>query len=646
MRQIENYTIKQICKIMGTKLPAKFSYVAEDTLTSIASGINGISRGGGFILSGKNAAERAEKLSQALAKKPKFIFAGSACKNLPQLQEIPHAIVKDVYDIKVALARHIREHAGITVIGVTGSIGKTSTKEIIHSVLSQQFPTGKSQANDNNIRGIFSTVQKIDTDSKFHVQEFCVSFGARTMESKVSACMPNAAVVTNIGDAHIEFLGSRENILKEKIKLASEMAPGSPAFLNYDDELLKNVQLKHHNIISYAVYNKDADYYAEDIEVLDNSMNFTLVHKGRRTPVTMNVVGIHNIGNAAVAMAVGEWAGVPLEKIVAGIASFKTTGIRQTLANVGGYNLYIDCFNASPVSMIGAVHTLETMPVAAGGKRIAVVGEMLELGDQAPALHTNVGEEIGRSNVDLVLCFGGENAARIADAVRKAEKAVLYTSKRSVLNFWMRQLITRKDLTLFKGSHATLLHKSIDQVFGTSFHLSDHHYTGSTGKRFKYKIAADSYSEAKLVSISSYIGSSADVKVPTNRNGNKSFCIGAGCFKDNAVIQTVNIPSPIVNISDSAFQNCTTLTQINLPSTLKLIEANAFSGCSALESIVIPEGVIEIAENAFKNCSALTRVVLPSTIGRIGEGAFDGCENAKFEYPAGSYAETFISQIH
>ncbi len=643
MADVVRLTVQQACDILGVELPDEYKHIADETLTNITSVVNSLSSGGAYILYGKDLADRKLKLDRALEVNPKIVFAGKSSKKLPRLSEVPHVFIKDGYNAVVSLSAAIRNKLGMKVVGVTGSLGKTSTKDLIHSVLSQGCVAGKNVRNRNNTTGIFLSMQGVTKDTKLYVQEFGVAIGQRSMESKIAACVPNAAVITNISDPHVEILGSRENILREKIKLVTEMEAGSPAFLNYDDELLKNVTLENHPIISYALKNKHADYYAEDIEVFDGYIEFTIVHGDRRTPVTLNSVGIHNVENAVVAMAVGEWAGISLENIVRGIAEFKTEGIRQSLSNIGGYKLYIDSYNAAPVSMIGAVHTIARMPIPDGGKRIAVVAEMLELGERSPMLHTQVGEEIGRSNMDLVICYGGPNAAKIAEAARKADKAVLYTNNRNELNFWLSSLITRKDIVVFKGSHGLLLHKSIDQVFGTSFHLGDEYHQATKGS-YRYKIVPEADETKRMVAISRYSGKDASVKVPASYDGVNIYCIGPESFKNNCNIEEVILPESILNIAASAFSDCEKLRKINLPSGIKMIEANAFSGCTSLEKLIIPEGVIEIGENAFANCTNLKHVELPASIGKIGDNAFAGCPNAVFFCISDSYAKEYVYQ--
>ncbi len=618
------YTVKQACEIIGVPLPAKYEYLANEVLANITHHSNSLVEGGGFIMFGDTEEVRQKKLHDAIAKKQKVIFHSKACNKMLKDCDIPHIALDNWRDTIVRLSSAMRNELGIKVVGVTGSIGKTSTKEMIHAVLRQCHTTTKTQGNLNTLPGIFSAIYHITDDVEYHVQEYSMSYTDTSMARKVAACTPDAAVITNISDCHIESVGSRENIFKLKQMLITEAPEGTPAFLNYDDEILKNAEFEGHPIVSFAVKNKWADYRAENIQVYEGYMEFDIVHTWHRTHVRLNAVGVHNVSNALVAMAVGEWAGIPTEKIVQGIAEFKTEGIRQTLSDIGGYKLYIDCYNAAPMSMMGAVHTLEQLPLEKGGRRIAVVGQMRELGPDSENMHRQVGQEIGSTNVDLVLCFGGEDTRVLADTVRNAGKEVYYTDDRLVFNELLKKHITRKDIALFKASHGTALHKSIDCVYGTNFYLYDDFARGTCDK---YNIIAtlEPDKSERAVGISRYRGTEQEPTIPRKYQGAFITCVGTGCFEGNGNITKVIIPESVNNIGANAFANCSSLVEVVLPKGLKMISKDAFKNCTSLESITIPEGVIEIAEGAFENCSKLKELSIPASVGRIGENAFKNC---------------------
>lgn len=642
MKYVTQFTVKQVCDILNVALSEEYSYMAEDVLTNIACNKNYLREGGAYFLVTKDATLWEPFLKNAIAAKVKIVFVPSKSRNIPSLQQIPHIIVDDAFECLIRMTQEIRNILNCKVIGVTGSLGKTTTKELICSVLGQKYKTVSSPGNLNTIYHLIETIQKLDTDTDIFIQEFGAGVpAANTLSKGVKGCTPDIGVVTNISDPHIDVYGTKENIMKEKIKVISTSPDGCPGFLNYDDELLRTVKLENHPIISYAVENKQADYYADNLQVFEDYMTFDIVHNGCHTPVQLNSYGTHNVANALVAAAVGEYFGLTRTEIAEGINAYKSTGIRQCVTNIGGYNLYLDCFNTAPASLVGAVDVLSRLPIEKNGKRIAVLGDIARLGDLAPALHRETGMKIA-PKLDLVICYGNENAKIMADAVRDCGVASLYTDDREQLNYYIRQLITKNDIALFKGPLARLLSVSVDMVYGTAFHLTNGQYKVFEQGDLKIKVIYENDRTKKSAAILKYNGDDAVPELPGNIDDTDVFCIGPQCFFKNPNLQDINIPAPIYNISASAFRACKKLKHVTLPDTLKIIGPKAFRFCSVLEEIVIPEGVIEIGEEAFAHCSSLKRVVLPSTLGRIGDDAFLKCDNVKFEYPANSYAEQYI----
>ncbi len=631
MSEIVRYTVRQACEIMGAELPQEYNYLADEVLTNITHSVNTLSPGGAFLLFGKTSEERKSKLKEALAFEQKLIFYTKQCRGMEALKNVPHVQIGNINNCIRSLCVSIRKALDFKVIAITGSIGKTSTKEMVYSVLKQNYNTTKTYGNTNTLNGIFSSFRTITNEVEYHVQEVSMSYTRSAMEMKATTCIPDGVIITNISDSHIEMVGSRKNILKMKKILVTSAPKGTPAFLNYDDKLLKKVVLWRHPKISYAINNKKADYYAQNVKMHNGYMEFEAVHKKRVTPVRINAVGLHNISNALCAMAVGEWAGMPLESILRGIAEYKPEGIRQSLSDIGGYKLYIDCYNAAPMSMVGAINTLEGLKPAKGGRRIAVVGQMLELGKDSPLMHTQVGTEIGKSKVDLVICYGQEDAALMAKAAKEQGKKVLYTNDRKQFEQFLKKRITRKDITLFKASHAIALHKSIDRVFGTSFYLYDD-YTLSTRGNFRIGATTEEDEAERMIGIMKYNGKDAEPKIPFKHHGAFVRYIGKKAFAANTNVEKIKVPRRITNIGEKAFEGCSNLKEVILPEKLLLIEENAFCDCTALETAVLPQGLIGICEGAFKNCVSLKKIVIPDSVGSVAENAFEGCGNIEIIY--------------
>lgn len=491
----------------------------------------------------------------------------------------------------------------------------------------------KSLGNQNTIYPILDNLQKIN--SEYFVQEF----GAATptvMPLTVQACIPDIGIITNISEPHLDVFGSKENILKEKIQMITQMPPGCPAFLNYDDEMLKCVTFEDRPVVSYAVHNKEADYYAENIRYENGQMVFEIVHGDDKMTARLNIFGEYNVSNAVVAAAVGDWLGMDSESIANGLAEFKGRGVRQNLVKVGGYQLYLDCYNSSPVSLPGAVEVIESIELTEGGRRIAVIGDMA---GRTPEVHAETGKVLGQMNLDLVLCYGNENAKIFADEIGAAGIESRYTDDRETLNQWIRESVTRDDIILFKGPTTRFLVRTIDQVFGTAYQLTGEKFDFVNEGDYRCKVIYEKEAPDKKTSaLLEYRGSRRKPELLKSVRGGEVFAIGPTCFKGNDVITSIVVPEPISNISRGAFRDCRNLKQVTLPPTLKQIEDRAFKGCENLKEVIIPKGVTGIGAETFEDCTKLKEVYIPATVAQIGENAFTGCPDVKLIRYKDSYA--------
>lgn len=533
-KYVTRYSIKRICEILEIEVPENCKKIQDEPLTNMAYDLKFIQPGGAFFLRGKDREGRLHAIKKALESNVRVIFTIPALKNEPLLQKVPHAIIDRPFVAVQKLSASIRDKIGMKVIGVTGSIGKTSTKDVIYNVLNNGGVASRSLGNQNTIFPIFDNMQRLPLNTEYYVQEFGIKTW-NVMPNTVNACVPNAAVVTNIQEPHLEVFGTKENIMGEKLRMAKKMAPGSPVFLNYDDELLRTAheQLEDYKVISFAVDYPEADYRAENIDDKGFRIEFDIVRGDKRTRAVLNSPGRHNVGNALVACAVGEYFGISERDIVAGIAEYGGGGIRQNIVNVGGYTLFLDCYNTSPTSLLGAVAVLDKLEVGEGGRRIAVMSDMPRLGDEEDLIHEETGRKLGESKLDLAFCFGDDNARILGDALRAQGIEAHYTENREELNQWLRQTVTHADAILFKGSVPRLLPKTVDQVFGTSLHAGSEHFEFNKEGDWRMKVIwEDSLPDAKTVAVAEYRGSDASVSVPAQSAGADIFTVGARVLQE------------------------------------------------------------------------------------------------------------------
>jgi UDP-N-acetylmuramoyl-tripeptide--D-alanyl-D-alanine ligase len=378
----------------------------------------------------------------------------------------PVIVVKDTRIALLHLAESYRMLFDIPVVGVTGSVGKTSTKDAICSVLSQKYLTHKNEGNRNNEIGMPMSVFGLERKHGAAVFEMGMSgFGEISRLTRVAA--PKIGVITNIGVSHIGKLGSQENILKAKLEIIDGMKADGKLILNGDDKFLRGylneakgklpIELQHYGIKSHD------GIYADEITENAFGSDFNIHFKGDTIRAHMPVPGEHNIYNALAAFCVGLNLNVEPQLAVAGLASFKPTGMRQEISTANGVTFIEDCYNASPDSMNAAFNVLKTVKK---GRSIAVLADMLELGETSKQAHFDVGKSAAESGVNLLLCFGND-AKYFCEGYNEAKKGgeSCFFEDKQALAKALLDLLSEGDTVLFKGSRGMKLEETYKTVY-------------------------------------------------------------------------------------------------------------------------------------------------------------------------------------
>lgn len=360
-----------------------------------------------------------------------------------------------------AIARGWRAQCAAKVIGITGSVGKTTTKEMTAAVLSTLYRTTKTAANYNNNIGLPMTLLDIPADGEAAVVEMGMNhFGE--MSYLTSLAQPDIAVITNIGTMHIEHLGSRQGILKAKLEILEGLREGGTVIFNGDEPLLREAEIEQKPI--FFGIDTECDLRAVDAEYREGGVSFRAVGLGADFAVTIPAEGKHHIYDALAAIAVGLTCKVPAEKIAAALADFENTGDRQRIFEQDGYTVIADCYNAGPESMAAALQILASRP--ASGRKIAVLGDMLELGMITQAAHFALGQKTATA-ADMVFAYGPNSVRVVAgaiDAGMPEEDARCYDSHASLLADLKRNA-RKGDILLFKGSHGMHMEQVMEQFF-------------------------------------------------------------------------------------------------------------------------------------------------------------------------------------
>lgn len=326
----------------------------------------------------------------------------------------PYIRVASTAEAMKKLAAFYRMGLNLKVVGITGSVGKTSTKEMIASVLQQRYRVLKTAGNFNNEIGLPLTIFRIRPHHQAAVLEMGISdFGE--MHRLAAMAQPDIGVITNIGLCHLENLGTRDGILKAKTEMFEHMRPKGIVILNGDDDKLCTQQIVNgKEAIFYGIEGENLACRATDIEDLGLEGIRTRIHTPQGAfSVHIPIPGAHNVYNALAGTAVGLQLGLTLEEIAAGIASVETIAGRSNIIETGGMTILDDCYNANPVSMRASLAVL----AHSKGRRIAVLGDMGELGSKERELHRGVGEAAAELGIDALFA-AGELAQEYADAAK------------------------------------------------------------------------------------------------------------------------------------------------------------------------------------------------------------------------------------
>jgi len=354
-------------------------------------------------------------------------------------------------------SRHYKNKFNTVNICVTGSNGKTTTKEIIAHILSQKSPLLKTSGNYNNEIGIPLTLLQLNKSHKLLVAEMGMR-GLGEINALTNFITPDLAVVTNIGEAHIGLLGSKDNIFKAKSELLQSLEKDGIAIINRDDPYFsKTLEIvKNKKVYTFGVENM-SDIMACNVRLVSNKgMRFTLVIQNDiRKEIYFPLLGRHNIYNALAATAVAFALGTELDLIERGLSSFKQLDLHMQLSNFyQGIKILNDSYNASPLSVKSALETL--IEVAQNNRKIAILGDMLELGEKSDFYHQEIGEKVAKLSIDILITVGsgGKIIAQSSKEKGMTEERVFSFEKNEKINLAKKLLSLTKpgDFILLKGS--------------------------------------------------------------------------------------------------------------------------------------------------------------------------------------------------
>ena len=351
----------------------------------------------------------------------------------------------------------------IPVIGITGSVGKTSTKDIIASVMATKYNVLKTEGNYNNEIGLPLTILRLKEHNALVLEMGMSAFGEISLLTGIAK--PTTGVITIIGSSHIGELGSRENILKAKLEILEGLDDKGSLIINNDNDLLNMWNKENednHKHITYGIENVSS-LSAENIYIMENESSFEIKVNNKEYKVNVPVAGKHFIYNSLAAIAVGLENGIEMERIIEGISNFSLTKRRmEIMKNEVNATIINDCYNASYESVKAALEYLFSLK---SNRKIAVLGDVLELGEFSKQMHQKIGEEVINNNVDILITVGNEGKI-IANTVKEKRKNIeVYSFDNNIGAIdLLKEKIKENDVILIKASNGMHFEEIVEEI--------------------------------------------------------------------------------------------------------------------------------------------------------------------------------------
>ena len=452
---MKELTLKQIADWCGGKVSARFEHLRVSRMQSDSRKV----RSGDLFVALKGAKADGHDFAETAINHG----AVAALVSRPISEKLPSIEVEDTLRAYGEIAAGYRKLTGVKVVGITGSVGKTTTKEMTASVLEAAYHTAKTEGNHNNNLGLPMTIMDMPENTEVAVLEMGMNHSGE-MEYLSSIARPDLAIITNIGTMHIEHLGTREGILQAKLEIMRGMLDDGVGVFNGDEPLLWNIRaIGKHKKYYYGIENHACDVTATDIVELDDGVRFVVHGFGQQFELFVPMLGRHAVYNALAATTVGLLLGVKAEKIQARFSSFHNTGMRQKIYVKNGVTIIEDCYNAGPESTEAALDVLAG--IKTDGRRIAVLGDMLELGNRSAAEHYRIGR-LAVGKADLLLTYGEHSVRTLTGAITGGmnPKNTDHFDTHEDMAHMLKMRVSEGDVVLFKGSRGMRMEKVL-QLF-------------------------------------------------------------------------------------------------------------------------------------------------------------------------------------
>lgn len=647
-------TLNEMCQLMEITLPSRMAYASNTVIKHIALITKHIEKGSAYIVC-NNDPNVSKVINHAKEKQASAIFIPRKAFQASKLNENDYPVIftDDWLDQLGKLYSSVRHSYKAKTIAITGTIGKTTTKDLISKIIEDS-----SFFCNNGNRNSFLTVAKhiteeLTDDLDIYVQEI----GAGTplsIEKSAVMLQPDYFLLLNVKNHHLNTYKTFDALFADKTSVDKHMPAHGKIITNFDDEAISEHSFIH-PVISFGINTeKPVDYRAINISETNGKLEFDIISEEEVVHITLNIIGRHNVYNALAAYVLARQLAIPTEVIVEKLLKYKTSGIRQNYKNIGGYHLYVDCYNVAFDSIKAGIDTMNRFTLNKNAKRFAIIGGENKLGTDAPSLSYQFGQSLANENVDFFYCYGKDNrsneslnvygdAYSICNGINSKvpDKAKFFSNQQELIDCLKRD-VKCGDIVFFKGIYLLDMPYIIDTVFGSAYTARSDYYKKDaeiiTENSFQFKALP----VGNELEIYKSLKKRFSLHIPDTAANRKVYRVTGKAFANSRLLTKVFFGKNIIHIATDAFKNCTALRTLHIPSNVMVIEKSAFENCTRLKEVCIDEGVRHIGVQTFKNCKRLKNIQLPNSIGFIDPSAFEDCPKSLILHcPKHSYAEEF-----
>lgn len=655
-RHFENMNIKEMCHFMEIPFPEHLTSIGDTIIPHIALIAKHVKPGSAYIVC-TDELDVAKNLNLAMKRNvsvifiPRHVFLESGL----DIDSYPVIFTENWMDALGNLYSKIRTSYQASTVAITGTVGKTTTKEFLSHILKGHK---KTFCNNGNRNSFLSVSKHITEELKDNTEVYIQEIGAGTPQSiEKSAVMlkPDYFILLNVKNHHLNTYHTFDALFADKTSVDKHMPEHGVIIANYDDTGIAAHTFSH-PVISFGIdTEKDVDYRAVNITETTGNLEFDIISKDMKTHISIHILGRHNVYNAMAAYILATQLSVPVKKIVSRLRQYTPVGIRQNYRNVGGYHLYVDCYNVAFDSIKAGIDSINNFELKPGAKRYAVIGGENKLGPDATALSYQFGQDIADTNIDHFFCYGrperdeeslniyGDGLSICQGIWDSGNKKAEFITDSDLLIQRLKDTVKCGDIVFFKGIYLLDMPYMIDMVFGSSFTAQSEHYTKDVviSKSLTKGLYFRKLPVGDKIELAGATRKHRTLRIPDKFKPYDVYHISKNAFAKRTELKRIIWGKHVMNIDSGAFQSCTSLSALHIPATVKVIKHNAFSNCISLKEVILEEGVRHLGNQAFGNCVNLKKVILPESIGHIESGAFEGCPDLILYCPAHSYAENY-----